>query len=157
MRELFDRLNIPDLDVNAYIDNNRNNVSALPNIAIALSGGGYRAMMNGGGALKTFDSRTPDANSPGQLGGLLQASTYIAGLSGGAWLVGSVYVNNFTSVSQLQTESDSSVWEFENSIFQGPKKTGLSIVDRASYYDDIADAVRAKSDAGFNSTITDYW
>ncbi|KAH0299636.1 hypothetical protein KCU71_g12322, partial [Aureobasidium melanogenum] len=57
MRDLLGRMNITGLDTNSYIDSAANNVSALPNIAIAGSGGGYRAMMNYAGAVAAFDNR----------------------------------------------------------------------------------------------------
>ena len=94
MRDLLGRLNITGFDASAYITNNAQNTSALPNIAIAFSGGGYRAMLNGAGALQAFDGREAEGTVPGHLGGLLQASTYVAGLSGGSWLVGSIFVRN---------------------------------------------------------------
>ena len=94
MRDLLSRLNITGFDASAYITNNAQNTTALPNIAIAFSGGGYRAMLNGAGALQAFDDREAAGTVPGHLGGLLQASTYVAGLSGGSWLVGSIYVRN---------------------------------------------------------------
>lgn len=101
MRDFLGRLNITGLDTNKYIDDHANNASALPNIAIAASGGGYRAMLNGAGVVQAFDSRTENSTGPGQLGGLLQSTTYLAGLSGGSWLVGSLYTNNFSSVSDI--------------------------------------------------------
>jgi lysophospholipase len=105
------------LDTNAYIDNIARNASELPNIGIAISGGGYRALMNGAGALAAFDNRTTNSTNQGQLGGLLQATTYLTGLSGGSWLVGSVYVNNFTSVQDIINTG--SLWQFDNSILKG--------------------------------------
>lgn len=48
MRELLGRLNITGFDAAGYISNHAQNSSALPNVAIAVSGGGYRALMNGG-------------------------------------------------------------------------------------------------------------
>lgn len=48
MRELLGRLNITDFDAAGYISDHAQNSSNLPNIAIAVSGGGYRALMNGG-------------------------------------------------------------------------------------------------------------
>lgn len=122
MRDLLRRLNITGLDTDAYINNNANNASALPNIGIAFSGGGYRALMNGAGCLAAFDSRTPDSTAAGHIGGLLQSATYIAGLSGGSWLVGSIYTNNFTSVQSIintTPDSSGSLWQFGNSIFVG--------------------------------------
>jgi lysophospholipase len=117
MRDLLTRINIAGFDAGAYIDKHKDNTTALPNVAIAFSGGGYRAMTNGAGALAAFDSRTPSATGSGQLGGLLQASTYIAGLSGGGWLVGSVYTNNFSSVQSIVDKSE--IWQFDRSILQG--------------------------------------
>ncbi|KAJ8603405.1 hypothetical protein MRB53_042172 [Persea americana] len=98
MSDLLTRMNITGFDAGAYISRYTSNVTQLPNIAIAASGGGYRALQNGAGGLAAFDNRTTNSTNAGQLGGLLQSATYLAGLSGGAWLVGSIYANNFTSV-----------------------------------------------------------
>lgn len=48
MRDLLGRINIAGFDAAAYISDHAQNLSALPNIAVAVSGGGYRAMLNGG-------------------------------------------------------------------------------------------------------------
>ena len=157
LRQFLGRLNIAEFDASSYIDKHRNNVSALPNVAIAISGGGYRALLTGAGAISAFDSRSPNATDSGHLGGLLQASTYLAGLSGGGWLVGSLFVNNFTTIGALQADTSGSLWDFSRSIFAGPQKKGVSIIDSLSYYGDIEKAVSAKSSAGFNTSITDYW
>lgn len=157
MRDLLNRLNIAGFDVNAFINNNANNVSALPNIAIAFSGGGYRALQNGAGAMAAFDSRTENSTSPGHIGGLLQSATYVSGLSGGGWLTGSVFLNNFTSVTALRDDNTSSVWDFSNSILTGPKQEGIQVLNTAQYYQHIGDAISGKADAGFETTITDYW
>lgn len=152
----MNRISITGVDVNAITSD----ASNLPVIAVAASGGGYRALMNGAGAIAAFDNRTRGANDAGGLGGLLQSSTYVAGLSGGSWLVGSLYVNNFTSVQSLvdTTPAQSgSVWQFENSIFEGPDTGGLQILDSAEYYTTIYNEVQGKKDAGFNTSITDYW
>ena len=121
MRELLTRLNIDGFDAGSFIDKNRDNTTNLPNIGIAFSGGGYRAMLNGAGALAAFDSRTANStDGASQLGGLLQSSTYIAGLSGGGWLVGSIYMNNFTSVQNIIGQNeDGDVWQLGNSILEG--------------------------------------
>ena len=122
MRELLVRLNITGFDAAGFFDNNGNNASALPNIGIAVSGGGYRALMNGAGALAAFDSRTPNSTNTGQIGGLMQSATYLAGLSGGGWLVGSIFVNNFTFVQDIINTNPSvsgSLWQFGNSILEG--------------------------------------
>ncbi|KAK8217483.1 Lysophospholipase 1 [Zalaria obscura] len=162
MKDLLSRLNITGLDTDTYIDNHSSNVSALPNIGIAVSGGGYRALMNGAGAIAAFDSRTRNSTSTGHLGGLLQSATYLAGLSGGGWLVGSLFTNNFTSVQAIldqDTGSDDSggLWQFGNSIFEGPDTGSIQLLDSIGYYKTLYDEVSAKGDAGYNLTITDYW
>lgn len=157
MKDLFGHLEVGDFDAASYIDKVSSNMTALPNIGIAVSGGGYRALMNGAGALKAFDSRTGDSPENGNLGGLLQSATYLSGLSGGGWLVGSLYVNNWTSVSEIQADDTGSLWEFGNSIFQGPEESGIGFVNSIDYYTDILDVVGNKADAGFDTSITDYW
>lgn len=157
MRDLLGRLNISGFDAESYITKYANNASALPNIAIAVSGGGYRACLNGGGAVQAFDSREVNSTTAGHLGGLLQSATYLAGLSGGGWLVGSIYVNNFTTITDLLDNDASSVWEFGNSIFEGPDTGSIQVLDSAAYYTDIEHEVSAKADAGFNTSVTDFW
>ncbi|KAK5133854.1 hypothetical protein LTR08_007185 [Meristemomyces frigidus] len=161
MRALLGRMNITGLNTDDYINNHMDNASALPNIGIAVSGGGYRAMLNGAGVIEAFDSRTPNSTSAGQLGGLLQATTYLSALSGGGWLVGSLYTNNFTSVDTILGQDTSGgsggLWQLGNSIFEGPASGGIQLLNSIGYYDSLLDAVSDKSDAGFDTTITDYW
>lgn len=157
LRDFFGHVPIPGFDAASFIDRNAHNVSLIPNIGIALSGGGYRALTNGAGSLKAFDNRTKNSTVPGQLGGLLQASTYVAGLSGGSWLVGSVFINNFSTIDSLQTHDSGDVWQFSQSILEGPDGSSIQVIDSATYYHDITDAVDAKNDAGFQTSITDYW
>ncbi|KAM7222887.1 putative lysophospholipase catalytic domain containing protein [Rhypophila decipiens] len=157
MIKLVERNKIDGFDAGAYIRNAADNdLSSLPNIAIAVSGGGYRALMNGAGFLAAADDRTTDSTGPGGIGGLLQASTYLAGLSGGGWLVGSIFANNFSSVEALRNglSPDTDVWNFTNSIFAGP---GESFLQKTGYWFDIVEQVGDKADAGFETSITDYW
>ena len=164
MKELLGRLNIEGLDTTNYIDSHANDISNLPNIGIAASGGGWRALLNGAGALAAFDSRTNNATAAGHLGGLLQASTYLAGLSGGSWLVGSMYMNNFTTVPDLLFNNaiDSAsgfLWGFQESIVAGPPtdSTVANIVDTTEYFTTIYGQVSDKEAEGYNTTLTDYW
>lgn len=136
-----------DFDVGAFMQ------SYSPNIGIAFSGGGYRALLNGAGEFAAFDSRTPGSTAAGHLGGLLQSATYFAGLSGGSWLLGSIVVNNFTTVQKLQ--SSDTVWDFTNNILAPEGE--LHIVDTTRYYNDLHDEVSDKEDAGFEVSLTDYW
>jgi lysophospholipase len=158
MISLLTQANIPSFDASSYISSITNNASALPNISIAISGSSYRALINGADFIAAADNRTTNSTDPAQISGLLQATTYLAGLSGGSWLVGSIYINNFSSVVQLRDgSSGSSVWQFGNSIFQGPASNGLSILNTADYYSNILSEVGAKANAGFDTSITDYW
>ena len=157
MEQLLNRLNISGFDASTYFSDNMGNTSMLPNIAVAVSGGGYRACLNGGGAIQAFDSRENNSTAAGHLGGLLQSATYLAGLSGGGWLVGSIFVNNFTTISGLLYNNNaSSVWEFQNSIFEGPATGGLQILDSTEYFDTIYNEVQGKT-MHFDTSITDYW
>ncbi|KAJ5337947.1 hypothetical protein N7452_004675 [Penicillium brevicompactum] len=157
LKDFFGHVTVGDYDVASYLDNHSSNISNIPNIGIAVSGGGYRALMNGAGAIKAYDSRTNNASTSGHLGGLLQSATYVAGLSGGSWLLGSIYINNFTTIDKLQTHEDGAVWQFGNSILEGPKSGSIQILDSASYYKDLAEAVNSKKDAGFDTSLTDIW
>jgi lysophospholipase len=133
-------LDIAGLDTNAYIDNHKNDVNSLPNIGIAVSGGGYRAMLNGAGVISAFDSRTPNSTSKGHIGGVLQAATYLSGLSGGSWLVGSLYVNNFTTVDMLMStppaqSATGGLWQFGRNILQGMKSWAKIDFVTFAYFD----------------------
>lgn len=158
MRDFFGHVNITDFDAVSYINDVANkNSTNLPNVGIAISGGGYRAMLNGGGVLKAFDSRTENSTSSGQLGGLLQSATYVAGLSGGSWLLASLYVNNFTTIGDLQADGTGEAWQLDQSILEGPATGGFQLLSSAEYYSTIADQVNSKKDAGYDITLTDVW
>jgi lysophospholipase len=158
MIEFLRRSNITGFDLDAFSTRVRGNASAVPNIGIAAAGGGYRALMNGAGFLAAADSRVPGSLDKGGIGGLLQATTYLSALSGGGWLVGSMYANNFSTVTQLRDGSQgSALWAFERNIIQGPETSGLSILNTGRYWDNIIDMVNRKRDGGFNASLTDYW
>ncbi|KAJ0368507.1 hypothetical protein COL26b_010790 [Colletotrichum chrysophilum] len=157
LRDLIKRLDIADFDSDGYF-NSAKNVSALPNIGIALSGGGWRALMNGAGAVAAYDQRTPGSTGAGQLGGLLQSATYLTGLSGGGWLVSSLYANDFSTVQSIvDTRNSTSIWQFQNSIFEGPDMGDTGSSNAGAYFEAIVDHVAAKVDSGFNTTLTDFW
>ncbi|KYK57149.1 hypothetical protein DCS_04156 [Drechmeria coniospora] len=150
IRALLRRLAIPGFDSDKYLEQVERNATALPNIGLAVSGGGYRAMLNGAGALASWDSRSDGSQTKGNLGGLLQCATYLSGLSGGGWLVGSIYTNNFTSVQDAVNSPN--IWQFGSSILKGPEQYSL-----LQYYRNILDDIEAKEKAGYDRSITDYW
>jgi len=149
LNNFFKRVNVANFDYASYLQKD----NAYPRVAIAASGGGYRALLNGAGFITAADERT---GGDGGISGLLQASTYLAGLSGGGWLVGTIFGNNFSTIPSLQ--SDKNVWQFQDSILTGPPSTALiGVLDTARYWSDILSQVSSKDKAGFETSITDFW
>ncbi|KAJ7206533.1 lysophospholipase [Mycena pura] len=72
----------------------------LPTVGISTSGGGDRAAIFGAGILNALDARNASSATKGT-GGLLQATTHLAGLSGGGWLVTSFAQANFPTIQHL--------------------------------------------------------
>jgi lysophospholipase len=84
LEDFLTRANIGDIDTEAYMNGIVSDGGVVPRIGIAISGGSYRAMINGAGAIAVFDNRTTSSIDKGHLGGILQAVTYLSGLSGGS-------------------------------------------------------------------------
>lgn len=130
-----------------------------PKIAFAVSGGSYRAMLTGAGMLSAFDNRTDNNTGSGKLGGLLQGSTYLAGLSGGNWLTTSLAFNDWISVQeivdQVKNTNGSSLWNITNSILApfGAEDPMADLVRWATIRTDIEN----KENAGFPVSIIDLW
>ena len=81
LKSLLYRNRIPNFDIETFWS-----IKTKPiQIALAISGGGYRSMLTGAGVILALDDRYP--NSSLCLNGLLQSTSYIAGISGGSWLV----------------------------------------------------------------------
>lgn len=146
--DFLDNAGLDDFNATEFITETANKSIT---IGLAFSGGGYRAMLNGAGQLAALDNRTTNAYKSG-LGGLLQASTYLVGLSGGNWLVGTIAMNNFTSVQTILDAGE--IWDLENSIVN---PGGWNLVDTYRYYRDINNDLEAKRDAGFELSLTDTW
>ncbi|KAI5970032.1 hypothetical protein CANMA_000935 [Candida margitis] len=134
-----------DFNVTSFLDETN------PTIGIAFSGGGYRALLTGAGEYAALDSRTHILQGTG-LGGILQSSSYITGLSGGAWLVGSVASNNLISIDELI--HNNTLWQTANSILN---YFDDNIVEQLLMWIDIGEQVKAKQEAGFGISITDVW
>jgi lysophospholipase len=137
-------------NVSAYISALRSNQTQTPILAIGLSGGGARATLSGYGAWQALDERWPAANASG-IGGLAQALTYYAGLSGGGVPIGGVAMSNFSTVQQLLSYGSylgnisSSALGYYNTTVEG------DLI--GSYIQQIA----SKAEQGFNVTITDFF
>jgi lysophospholipase len=117
-----------------------------PSVGLTVSGGGYRSMLEGAGVIQGLDSRDSKLSTAG----LYQALTYQAGLSGGAFLLGSVAGNNWPTISSLQT----GLWNSAlNAGIIAPGGGLATIFNDAQILADID----AKDDAGFTPTLTDPW
>lgn len=139
--------NMTDFDVDSFLGGLNDSIK----IGLAFSGGGYRAMLVGAGQLAALDNRTTNSTESG-LGGLLQASTYLVGLSGGNWLVGSVVMNNWTSVQDIIDNNE--IWDLSNSI---ANIGGLNVIETVSFYTGLNDDLDEKRNAGFDVSFTDTW
>ena len=57
----------------------------------------------------------------------------------------------------MDAGEDGTIWELGNSIFEGPKTSSIQLLSTAEYYTNLLDIVDDKSDAGYNTSLTDYW
>lgn len=147
---LANRANLSDFDAASFINDNADEHNIT--IGLAFSGGGYRAMLAGAGSILALDNRFEDSNTNG-LGGLLQSTTYISGLSGGSWLVGSLVLNNWISVQEILNGS-TEIWQLEDSLLN---PSSLNLASLAKYYTGIGTAILSKNNAGFQTSVTDVW
>ncbi|EGW34049.1 phospholipase B2 [Spathaspora passalidarum NRRL Y-27907] len=131
---------LKDFDVPSFMK------QASPKIGLAISGGGYRSMLTGAGELAALDSRTSSKDKT--LAGILQASSYITGLSGGSWLVGSIAANNYLSVDKIL--ADGNLWNLKSIL-----NYYSSTISNVLMWAEIGKQVNDKSKAGFNTSITD--
>ncbi|KAF8555547.1 hypothetical protein OG21DRAFT_1507556 [Imleria badia] len=134
--------------------------SEMPNFGIATSGGGYRAAIFGAGVLNALDGRNASSNNAGS-GGLLQAATYMVGLSGGSWLLTSLAQANFPTIQELifgypnPTVANNS-WGGWNANFSLYAPSDNPITD-TEYLNDLVKELQGKYHAGFIVTFADYW
>ncbi|KAI9205197.1 lysophospholipase catalytic domain-containing protein [Polychytrium aggregatum] len=144
-RAYLQRVGLKDFDVEAFLAANER----LPRIGLAMSGGGNRAMLVGAGVISSLDERNPEAVSS-KTGGILQMSTYVSALSGGSFLVGSMFTTNFPTVSWLFDN----VWKIDVDVATPASIDAISDIGiYAEFIKDVADKTRA----GFKTSITDYW
>ncbi len=146
MLDYFARANLTDFDHHGFLSN----VSL--NIGMAFSGGGLRAMLAGAGQFSALDGRTVNSNTTG-LGGLVQASTYMTGLSGGSWLLGTLVLNNWTSIEDI-LEPNSKIWNLKYNLLN---PGGLNLIKSFKYWNNILKEVEDKFDYDFPVTLADPW
>ncbi|KAF2664639.1 FabD/lysophospholipase-like protein [Microthyrium microscopicum] len=125
--------------------------TTLPSVALASSGGGYRALLAGAGVVKGLDSTEKQDKGHGGLGGLYQALTYHAGLSGGAWLVASMASNDWPNITTLKD----GLWK--SRFPQGVFVPGTNLAQEMQHDALIREDVQQKENAGYDTTMTDPW
>ncbi|EIW76500.1 hypothetical protein CONPUDRAFT_111484 [Coniophora puteana RWD-64-598 SS2] len=133
----------------------------LPTLGIASSGGGYRAAFFGAGTLNALDARNSSSASAG-LGGLLQSATYIAGLSGGSWLLSSLVQANFPMIQELVFGPTQNTSNTQNSWGGWMADMGLSepsdsLLTNGEYIDGLLNEFKGKQSAGWPVTFVDLW
>ena len=136
------------------------NSSETPTLGISTSGGGYRASIFGAGVLNALDGRNSSSTSAG-IGGLLQAATYLSGLSGGSWLLTSLAQANFPMIQELIFGPASPIvsnnswggWNAEYDIATPSDNP----VTNTEYYTDLVEELGGKYDAGYLVTFADFW
>ncbi|KAJ7901752.1 phospholipase B [Mycena olivaceomarginata] len=129
----------------------------LPKVGLAIPGGGLRAAQYGAGCLSGLDARNESAKAAGT-GGLLQVASYLTGLSGGSWVTGSLFFNNWPTVKDLVYGNGDSLdgWKLDLP-FVSPDGDDIFSDDNQYFYGSILWSVIAKAQAGIDTSITDPW
>ncbi|EGG02357.1 uncharacterized protein MELLADRAFT_110259 [Melampsora larici-populina 98AG31] len=148
-----------------------NDLDILPRTALAASGGGYRASLYSSGVLNAFDGRNKTSIHVGT-GGLLQASDYLVGLSGGSWVVTALAQANFPTLYDLALSKHAHQKKDKNSQFGSlllqydlfspadnqTVSDGKEIDDKnKQYVTDVLTKMGQKLKAGFHVTMADFW
>ncbi|CCM05118.1 uncharacterized protein FIBRA_07326 [Fibroporia radiculosa] len=134
------------------------NTSGYPKLGIATSGGGYRDAIVGAGVLNALDGRNASSVQAGT-GGLLQAATYLTGLSGGAWLVTSLAQANFPTLLDLVfgfSDARPQNWSGWLSEFDFIEPSTNLTIDE-DYLVQLVDELVDKHKMGFPVTVVDVW
>ncbi|KAH8119292.1 phospholipase B [Phellopilus nigrolimitatus] len=126
-------------------------------VGIAVSGGGYRAAQYGAGVLSGLDARNESAVSAGT-GGLLQVTSYLSGLSGGSWLVGSLFFNDWPKIPDMifGNGGNLSGWILDLNLAT-PDGDNLFDEDNQYFFGSLLWSVVAKADKGIDTSLTDPW
>ncbi|KAF8189184.1 lysophospholipase [Mycena galopus ATCC 62051] len=127
----------------------------LPTVGVSVSGGGYHAAIFGAGVLNALDVRNASAVKKGT-GGLLQATTHLAGLSGGSWLITSLAQANFPTIQHLifgdGNVDDFGGWLTSFSLFAVSNNTA----QQATFAQEVLQEIAVKAEH-FPVSVGDVW
>lgn len=141
----LDRVQLKDFDLESYKAKIQDSPGTnMPTIAMANSGGGWRAAFTALSALRAFDDKLPEAVEQ-RTGGLLQSMTYYAGLSGGSWPVASFALNNYPAVNDL-----ASLWKVNISRIGATNDSEYAATTKTMFKQ-----LAPKFEAGFNVSAMD--
>ncbi|EJD02796.1 phospholipase B [Fomitiporia mediterranea MF3/22] len=126
-------------------------------VGIAIAGGGYRAAQLGAGVLSGLDARDEVAKKAGT-GGFLQVASYISGLSGGSWVTGSMFFNDWPTIPDLVFGNGGNLsgWVLDLNL-ASPDGLDLFDNDNQYFFGSILWSVVAKADKGLDTSLTDPW
>ncbi|KAJ7262254.1 phospholipase B [Mycena haematopus] len=129
----------------------------FPKVGMAIPGGGLRAAQYGAGCLSGLDARNDSSKAAGT-GGLLQVASYITGLSGGSWVTGSLFFNNWPTIKDLVYGNGGTLdgWKLDLP-FISPDGDDVFSTDNQYFYGSILWSVIAKAQTGIDTSITDPW
>ncbi|PLW42637.1 hypothetical protein PCANC_11751 [Puccinia coronata f. sp. avenae] len=147
-RSYLSRAGLSELDTESFLKKASDEGAAagltLPNVGLALSGGGPRAALIGASMVNALDDKNPDAVREGT-GGIIQLVNYITGLSGGSWFTGSWATSNFPDVRDLVA-----TWRLQ----QDNQPFSWETVKK---YPPAVKIAREKANAGFPASLVDVW
>jgi len=147
-RSYLSRAGLSEFDIELFLkkalDQGAVTGLTLPNVGLALSGGGPRAALIGASMVHALDDKNPDAVRAGT-GGIIQLINYVTGLSGGSWFTGSWSTSNFPDVRELvgtwKLQQDNQPFDWET----------------VKKYPPAVKIAREKANAGFPASLVDVW
>ena len=143
----LERLGMANFDYCTFVEKlSATNYVNVPTLGLAISGGGYASGFTATAAMRALDNRLPAANEQ-KTGGLLQAMTYISGLSGGSFPTLSFAANNFPTADEIVQ-----IWQPEYTRFNVNETTQYAATNA-----DIFGEIAQKAEAGFSIGMPDYF
>lgn len=79
------------------------------------------------------------------MSGFLQSMTYIAGLSGGSWLIGAIAVHDFATIDTMRNN----YWHLQDNLV-----APSGFINLVTFYDDLYNQVQQKADAGYDTYLS---